>query len=122
MYYVYIKQGLKIGASLDRITHVLACGLRRLNHERLKHAHPGVSLRKEPPQLGAYASLLPLGFYRGHHLQRQVPKFLPPFRAVIALCCEGVVVVTATAIVAAIVTTTISNPTTSTSDISTTKP
>ena len=94
---------------------LLTCGL-RLNHERHKHA----GSRKESPRRGgAYASLLLLGFCRGHHLQRQVPKFLPPFRAAIALC-EDVVTIT-TSIVAATcaVATTTSGPTVAASSVAT---
>lgn len=98
---------------------LLACGRQRLNHERLKlaQAHPGISRRNKFPQRGAYASLLLLGFHRGHHLQRQqVLKFLRPFRAAaIALCEQGVVVTTSivTAARAIIVTTTTSGATAS---------
>ena len=60
-----------------------------------------------------------LGFCRGHHLQRQVPKFLPPFRAAIALC-EDVVTIT-TSIVAATcaVATTTSGPTAAAASVAT---
>jgi len=93
----------------------LACGL-RLNHERHKHA----GSRKESPRRGgAYASLLLLGFCRGHHLQRQVPKFLPPFRAAIALCEDVVTITTSIVAAACAVATTTSGPTVAASSVAT---
>jgi hypothetical protein len=108
---------LKVAASLW-ITHAASL---RLNHERHKHTHPGGSgSRKESPRHGdAYASLLLLGFCRGHHLQRQVPKFLPPFRAAIALCEDVVTITTSIVAAACAVATTTSGPTAAASSVAT---